>query len=142
MTAHRAYRIAALLVLAATSAAAEPPRIGVLAGLGARQEWGPGPALITYHPDGPGPRPALHATVTIAFSPHLAFGAHAAATKATYRDVLRDCYTLISTDLAIALAYVYPRFTVAPWLGRHLSRVNSIGDYACEPHAPLRAYWA
>lgn len=127
---------------AAPRAAAEPPRIGTLVGLGARAAWGPGPYLIPYHPDEPGPRPALLAAVTAAISPHLALGARAAATTVTYRDSVRDCYSLLSADLAISLGYVRPRFTLASWIGRHVTRSRSVDpNYDCEGRDPVSAHW-
>jgi hypothetical protein len=138
---HRAYRITALLVLATASAAAEPPQVGVLAGMGARDSWGPGRYLIPYHPVDPAPHAAVIVTIAAPISPHLALGAHTGASKEVYADGVHDCYDLISIDLAIALQYMGPHFTVTSWLGQHISRFNSIGAHDCVDGGTYTARW-
>jgi hypothetical protein len=116
---------------AAAQAAAEPPHVGVLAGIGVRTLWGPGRYLVPYHPAEPAVRPAVVAAVAFPIAEHLAVGARAGAAYETYGDGSADCYRLLSTDLAVALQYAGTRFTVGPWLGRHISRFSSISPNRC-----------
>jgi len=141
MTMPRAYRVALLIVLATENAAAEPPQVGVIAGLGVRYSWGPGAYLIPYHPVEPDPHAAVVAAITLPISRHLALGAHLGASKVIYRDTAKDCYNLYSIDLAITLQYTGGRFTIGPWLGRHVSRFNSMDITDCVDRSAYSPRW-
>jgi hypothetical protein len=123
--------LATMLALAPAAAHAdpthEPPKLEILAGPGVRTQW-----LHGDMDSGSGVRmlPSLAATVAYRISTHLALGIHANATRSSDQEFNADetiKWSVLSVDLAVAMPYEWNRFTVTPWLGRHLTRYHDDG---------------
>jgi hypothetical protein len=120
--------LATMLALAPAAAHAdpadEPPELTILSGLGVRAEW-----LRDEVASESQLRKLPSFATTIAYRgwTHFALGIHANAARSSDGFDLAEeqaSWNVISVDLAIAMQYERDRFTVTPWLGRHLTRYS------------------
>jgi len=119
--------LATVLALSPAAAHADPthePTLAILAGPGVRAQW-LRDGMSSY--SNVRMLPSLDMTVAYRMSTRLALGIHANATRSTDHLFGPDetaSWSVFSADLAIAVQYERDRFTVTPWLGRHLSRYH------------------